>query len=90
MCGGLHSRAVGGREGLFFVLGQQVQVVLESCAGDLDVVGAAVEVGEDGGVVAFMLLGIDAVVEDAAVFLYGQLVSIPIGAGTVALVLGGI
>ena len=77
--------------GLFlFVLWEQVEVLLESGAGHFEVVGAVVEVGEDDGVVAFELVVIDAVEDDAAVFLHFQFVAEPVGLGAVTLVFGGV
>lgn len=42
--------------------------------------------GQDGSIIAFLLLSIDAIIEDASVFLYVDFVSEPIGEGSVALV----
>ena len=66
------------------------EVLLESGARHFEVVGAVVEVGEDDGVVAFELVVIDAVEDDAAVFLHFQFVAEPVGLGAVTLVFGGV
>ena len=67
---------------------QEVEMVLKSCAGDFDVVGGVGEVGEDSRVVALYVVGIDAVILDAAIFLNIDLVSVPIGCGSITLVFG--
>ena len=79
-------RGRGGR----FELRQQVEVVLESSSGDFDVVRGVVEVGDDDGVVAFLVVGVDTVVENAAIFLNGYFVAEPVGEGAIALVFGNV
>ena len=74
----------------FFVLGKQVEIVVESCARHLNEVIGVGKVGKDDGVVAFDLVGVYAVVADAAVFLDIEFVAEPIGDGAITVVLGGI
>ena len=74
----------------FFILRKEVEIVLKSGTGDFDVIGGVAQVGKDRTVVAFMLLGIDAIVKDAAVFLHFQFVPEPVRISSVTLVFCGV
>ena len=89
-CDGIVGDGIVLLEVFLFILRKKVEMVLESGARDFGVIGDVVQVGDDGAIVAFKLLGIDAVVKDAAVLLHFQFVAEPVCAGSVTLVFGGI
>ena len=76
--------------GFLLVLWQQVNVVLEACAGHFDVVVRVGEVSEDDGVVAFDLVDINAVVSDATIFLDLDFIAEPIGKCSITIVYCGV
>ena len=64
--------------------------MLEPGSRDFNVISGVTEVGEDDRVVAFLVVGVDAIIEDTSVFLDGDFVAEPVGEGTVALVFGNV
>lgn len=73
-----------------FELRQQVKIVLEPGSRDFNVISGVTEVGEDDRVVAFLVVGVDAIIEDTSVFLDGDFVAEPVSEGTIALVFGDV